>query len=94
MNIYLIRIEWEDNGHVNSEVILTKQKSMALATKWVTTKFENSIYASGSPHKKEYRITWAENLSPALRDKYGVTIYMHGPFGLHDPFCSSNRGKT
>ena len=89
MNIYLIRIEWEDNGYVNSEVILTKQKSMALATKWVTTKFERD-----NPLKNEYRITWAENLSTRLRDKFGVTIYMHGPFGLHDPFCSSNRGHT
>ena len=89
MNIYLVRIEWEDNGYVNSEVILTKQKSMALATKWVTAKFEkeNSV-------KKEYRITWAENISKQLLERYGVTIYMYGPFGLHDPFCSSNRGKT
>ena len=89
MNIYLIRIEWEDNGYVNSEVILTKQKSMALATKWVTTKFEKEDTV-----KKDYRITWAENISKQLLERYGVTIYSHGPFGLHDPFCSCNRGHT
>jgi hypothetical protein len=89
MNIYLIRIEWEDNGYVNSEVILTKQKSMALATKWVTTKFERDDTV-----RKDYRITWAENISKRLLERYGVTIYSYGPFGLHDPFCSCNRGKT
>ncbi len=89
MNIYLIRIEWEDNGHVNSEVILTKQKSMESATKWVIIKFERE-----SGGRKNYRITWAEDISKQLLERYGVTIYTHGPFGLHDPFCSSNRGKT
>jgi hypothetical protein len=89
MNIYLIRIEWEDNGYVRSEVILTKQKSMESATRCVITKFEKE-----SGGRKDYRITWVENLSPRLGNRFGVTIYSHGPFGLHDPFCSSNRGRT
>lgn len=88
-NIYLVRIEWTDNGYVNSEVILTQQKTMQLATKWVLQKFERD-----RPSTKDFRITWVEDISRDLFDKYGVTIYMHGPFGLHDPFCSSNRGKT
>lgn len=88
-NIYLVRIEWTDNTHVNSEVILTQQKSMISATREVITKFERD-----RPHIKDYRITWVENISADLVENFGVTIYAHGPFGLHDPFCSSNRGKT
>ncbi len=88
MNIYLVRIEWEDNGYVRSEVVLTRQKTMESATKWVIIKFERDT------QKTDYRITWVEDITSRLRDNYGVTIYMHGPFGLHDPFCSSNRGKT
>lgn len=88
-NIYLVRIEWTDNGYVNSEVILTQQKTMIFATKWVIEKFKRD-----RPGIKDYRITWAEDISKRLLENYGVTIYSHGPFGVHDPFCSCNRGKT
>lgn len=89
MNIYLVRIEWTDDGYVKSSVYLTSQKSMEVATKWVLTQFRK-----GYPTVDNFRITWAENVSPKLRDNYAVLIYSHGPFGVHDPFCSGNRGKT
>lgn len=88
MNTYLIRIEWEDNGYVNSEVILTQQKDMKKATHWVITKFEKEY------PERNYRITWAEDISKELMERYGVTVYMNGPHGVHDPFCSANRGQT
>jgi len=90
MNIYLIRIEWtETNDNIKYSVYLTLQKTMKLATNWVLTKFKKEY-----PLIEDFRITWCENLSPELRDSYAMLIYSHGSFGVHDPFCSSNRGKT
>jgi len=90
MKIYLLRIEWtETNKYIRSNVYLTSQKTMEDATRWTLTEFKKDY-----PLVEDFRITWVENLSSELRDKLAVLIYMHGPFGLHDPFCSSNRGKT
>lgn len=90
MKIYLVRIEWtETNKNIKSNVYLTLQKTMNSATRWVLTEFRKDY-----PSVEDYRITWVENLSPELQNKYAVLIYSHGSFGLHDPFCSSNKGKT
>ncbi len=89
MNIYLVRIEWtETNNCIKSCVYLTQQKTMEHATKWAIAEFNK-----GYPSIRDYRITWAENLRSELLDRYAVLIYTHGSFGLHDPFCSSNRRK-
>ena len=90
MKIYLVRIEWtETNKNIRSSVYLTLQKTMDSAARWMLKEFRKDY-----PSVEDYRITWVENLSPELRDRYAVLIYSHGPFGVHDPFCSSNRGKT
>ena len=87
--IFLLRIEWTENKYVRSSVYLTRQKNMTLATKWMLTKFKQDY-----PSVDDCRITWVENISSELRDRWAVLIYSDGPHGVHDPFCSSNRGQT
>jgi len=87
-SIFLVRIEWDENDYVRSTVILTNNETLNRACDHAIKKFKQGR----APTK--CRVTWAEDITEKLLDEYGVTVYSYGPFGLHDPFCSSNRGKT
>jgi len=89
MNTYLVRFGWaNDNKYIESEVILTQADNLTMATKQAIKEFGKNR------EPINFRITWAEDITLLLQANNGVSIYMYGPFGLHDPFCSANRGKT
>jgi len=93
LEIYLVRFEWtDDNNNVNSQIILTHQISMEKATRYAIKQFETSH--SVLVQNSSYRISWVENIMERLLSQFGLVIYSTDSFGLHDPFCSSNRGQT